>query len=151
MAELGPVTVTVSVSLGTTKLPVQPITFEVPLRAIDDHKLTDGSANYTVNLDRTELREHLTKSVRTLADQVEGAFLAPGAVLLTCDECDAQIVSEVLATLRHETGGAHSLGVPALGLVGAFAHGELAVVGEAVTPEATTPTDGEQADGRDDA
>jgi hypothetical protein len=110
MAQLGPITVTVSVSLGTTELPVKPITFEVPLRTTE---LTPGGDGYAVTtIDRTELREHLTKSVRTLADQVEGAFVTPGAVLLTCDECDAQIVSEVLATLRHETDGAHSLGVP---------------------------------------
>jgi hypothetical protein len=110
MAELGPITVTVSVSLGTTKLPVQPIAFEVPLRTTELTPGGDGHAVTTIDLDRTGLREHLTKSVRTLADQIEGAFLAPGAVLLECDQCEAQIVSEVLATLRHEADGAHSIG-----------------------------------------
>jgi hypothetical protein len=125
MTQLGPITVTVSVSLGTTGLPVKPITFDVPLRTIEDGKLTDTSVTYTVNLDRTELRDHLTKSVRTLADQVEGAFLTPGAVVLTCDQCDAQIVSQTLATLRHERDGAHSLGVPAVASGGVITDGEL--------------------------
>jgi len=151
MAQLGPLTVTVSISLGTTKLPIPPITFEVPLQAVEDTKLTEGAVTYIVDLDRTELREQLTKSVRTIADQVEGAFLTPGAVLLTCDVCDAQIVSEVLATLRHEASGAHSLGAPAYARASSALPDALGTVGEAITPEGIDPTEGDQTNGKDEA
>jgi hypothetical protein len=114
MAQLSPITVTVSVSLGATALPVKPITFEVPLAAVEATSYADTAATYLVDLDRTELRDQLTRSVRTLADQVEGAFLAPGAIVLTCSKCDSQIIAKSPAVLRHEADGAHSITGPVI-------------------------------------
>lgn len=113
MAKLGPIIGTITVSIGKTALPVKAVEFEVPLSVTAQEVLTGDAVQFGMDIDRTELRKQLAKVARSLADRIEASFLAPGAVLLTCTECDAQIVSQSLATLRHEADGAHSLGVHA--------------------------------------
>ena len=57
MAQLGPITVTVSVSLGTTKLPVAPITFEVPRHPTETGDVADSTVTVGIGLDRIEVFE----------------------------------------------------------------------------------------------
>jgi hypothetical protein len=116
MAELGPIIVTVSATINGSALPIEPIVFSVPLRFVEATQIADTDAAFTVNLDRTDLRKELTKSVRLLGDAVEASFADPGTVVLTCDVCDAQVTTDTSSKLRHEKDGAHSLSPRVLNL-----------------------------------
>lgn len=111
MAKLRPITGTIQIAIGGAALPIKDATFEVPLRTSSDIKRGESSATVEVKVDRTAFREQLADSFRQIADQIEATFTGEndGAVLLTCSECGAQIVSAGPASLRHEEDGAHVL------------------------------------------
>jgi hypothetical protein len=109
MAELGPITVTISARLGDASLPIKPITFDVPLRTVTTTTLIETEATYDLIIDRGDLRDQMSKAVKSLADDIEAAFSEPGAVLLTCDVCGNEVASDTVSNLRHEKNGAHSL------------------------------------------
>lgn len=108
MTKLAPMTVALVVTLGGTELPIDMVTFDVPLhtRALTS---TDDTAHFDVDVNRTELRAHLTRSVRVLADRIEASFLAPDGVLLTCEECGEQLAVLTPSTLHHEADGGHTV------------------------------------------
>lgn len=108
MAKLEPITVTLSMVLGEANMPVDLVTFDLPLHT-QSLSSTADTASFGINVNRTELRAQLARSTRLLADRVEASFLAPGAVLLTCEECGAELASQILASLRHEADGGHTV------------------------------------------
>ncbi|WP_165070234.1 hypothetical protein [Marisediminicola senii] len=109
MAKLGPITGHITVHIGSSPLDIQPVEFDIPLRFVENTSYDSDTPQVEfTGVARTELREQLTETLRTLADRLEASLLAPARVVTTCDVCGAQIASETLATLRHEADGAHS-------------------------------------------
>jgi hypothetical protein len=149
MAQLGPITVQISARLGDATLPVKPITFEVPLKAIDVSTLTDTDVPYELNLDRGELRDQMTKAVKSLGDAIDNVFVEPGSVILTCNMCGHEVATDSVSKLRHEADGAHSLGPAVVTLTredGVITvEGELTLTGDVVTTGATDITEGDKA------
>lgn len=111
MAKLGPITGTITLTFDGTSVPVEVASFEVPLRTSTDIKRGDTAATVEVKVDRTALRENLTATLREIADHIEGDFdgSPDGMVVLTCQECGAQVGTQTVATLRHESDGSHVL------------------------------------------
>jgi hypothetical protein len=79
MDQPAPLTATIFVSIGDHELPIELVTFEVPLRTRSGEG-TDHTDRVDVDVNRTELRGHLTRSVRVLADRIEAASVAPDLV-----------------------------------------------------------------------
>jgi hypothetical protein len=114
MASIGSIRGTISVRIGNTALPFEAVEFDVPLAATPGDIIeVDGqeTVQLTVDVNRTLFRKQMAKTLIELADRIEGAFVAPGAVVLTCDVCGAQLVNQAPATLKHEADGAHRLDV----------------------------------------